>query len=105
MICTEATTEVEALRKALVEAEGKVVKEHAAREKLKARVNEVQQELQDAVKKSEALECDVSAREAELAKARQSAEEPGLRPRAPSRRSRRPGRSRRVRHLVCKASI
>ena len=51
MICIEATTEVEALRKALAEAEGKAVKEQAARKKLKARVNEVQQELQDAVRK------------------------------------------------------
>ena len=37
-------------------------------------MNEVQQELQDAVKKYEALEGDVSAREAELSKVRQSAE-------------------------------
>ena len=51
MICTEATSEVEALRKALVEAEGKAVKEQAARKKIKARVNEVQQELQDMVRK------------------------------------------------------
>ena len=69
------TTEVEALKKALAEAEGKAVKEQATRKKLKARVKKVQQELQDAVKTCEALECDVSAREAELAKARQSAEE------------------------------
>ena len=45
MICIEATTEVEALRKALAEAEGKAVKEQAARKKLKAWVSEVQQEL------------------------------------------------------------
>ena len=56
----EATTEVEALKEALPEAEGKDVKEQAARKKLKARVNEVQQELQDAVKKCEVLESDVS---------------------------------------------
>ena len=75
MICVGAMTEVEALKKALAEAEEKAAKEQAARKKLKARLNEVQQELQDAVKKCEALECDVSARETELAKARQSAEE------------------------------
>ena len=51
MICIGATTEVEALKKALAEAEGKAVKEQAARKKLKARVNEVQQELQDVVRK------------------------------------------------------
>ena len=75
MICVGATTEVEALKKALAEAEGKAVKEQAARKKLKARLNEVQRELQDAVKKYETLECDVSARETDLTKARQSAEE------------------------------
>ena len=74
MICVGATTEVEALKKALAEAEEKAAKEQAARKKVKARLNEVQQELQDAVKKCEALECDVSARETELTKARQSAE-------------------------------
>ena len=74
MICVGATTEVEALKKALAKAEEKTAKEQA-RKKLKARVNEVQQELHDAVKKCETLECDVSARETELAKARQSAEE------------------------------
>ena len=42
----EATTEVEALKEALAEAEGKAVKEQAARKKLKARANEIQQELQ-----------------------------------------------------------
>ena len=68
------TTEVEALKEALAEAEGKAVKEQAARKKLKARVNEVQQELQDAVRKCETLEHNVLAQEAELAKARKSAE-------------------------------
>ena len=53
MICIGATTEVEALKEALGEAKGKAVKEQAARKKLKARVNEVQQELQDAVTKCE----------------------------------------------------
>ena len=61
MICIEATTEVEALKKALAEAEEKAAKEQAARKKLKARLHEVHQELQDAVKKCDALEGDVSA--------------------------------------------
>ena len=69
-----ATTEVEALRKALGEAEEKAVQQQAARKNLKARVKEVQQELQDAVKKCETLENDASAQEAKLTKARQSAE-------------------------------
>ena len=74
MICTEATTEVEALRQALVEAGGKAVKEQAARKRLKVRVNEVQQELQDAVRKCETLEHNASAQEVELSEARKSAE-------------------------------
>ena len=74
MICIGATTEVEALKKALGEAEGKAVSEQAARKKLKARVNEIQQEHHDAVKKCETLERDASAKEAELSKARQSME-------------------------------
>ena len=73
IICTAAATEVEALRKALCEAEEKVVQQQAARKKLKARVKEVQQELQDAVQKCETLENGASAQKAELAKARQSA--------------------------------
>ena len=70
MMCTEATIEVEALKKALAEAEGKAVKEQAARKKLNARVNEVQQALEDVVKRCEALERDASVQETELAKAR-----------------------------------
>ena len=69
-----AATEVEALRKALGEAEEKAVQQQAARKKLEARVKEIQQELQDAVKKCETLEHDASAKEAELTKARQSTE-------------------------------
>ena len=74
IICVGATTEVEALTKALSVAEGKAVKEPAAHKKLKARLNEVQQELQDAAKKCDTLEGDVSAQETKLSKARQSAE-------------------------------
>ena len=62
-----------ALKKALAEAEDKAVKERAAREKHEARVGEVQQELQEAVKKYESLEHDSKTQGSELAKARQSA--------------------------------
>ena len=61
MICIGATTEVEALKKALGEAKEKVFQQQAARKKLEARVKEIQQELQDAVKKCETLEHDASA--------------------------------------------
>ena len=74
IICVGTATEVEALKNALTEAEGKAVQQQAARKKLKARVGEVQQELQDTVKKCEALEREASARETKLAKVRQSAE-------------------------------
>ena len=74
IICIGAMTEVEALKKALAEAEGKAVKEQAARKKLKARLNEVQQEIQDAVKRYETLEGEVLARQTVLSKARQSTE-------------------------------
>ena len=52
----------------------KVVQQQAARKKSKAWVKEIQQELQDAVKKCEALEHDASVQGTELAKARQSVE-------------------------------
>ena len=74
IVCVGATTKVAALKEALAEAEGKAIREQAARKKLKAPLNEVQQELQDAVKNYETLEGDVSAREIELSKARQSTE-------------------------------
>ena len=75
MIFVGAATEVEVLKKVLAEAKEKAAKEQAAREKHEARLDEAQQELQDAVKKCESLERDVSAQEIELAKARQSREE------------------------------
>ena len=61
IIFVGAATEVEVRKKALAEAEERAAKEQAAREKHEARVGEVQQELQDAVKKCESLERDVSA--------------------------------------------
>ena len=64
---------METLKKALAEAEERAAKEQAAREKHEARVGEVQQELQDAVKKCESLERNIADQESELAKASQSA--------------------------------
>ena len=66
---------METLKKALAEAKESVAKEQAARKKHEARVGEVQQELQDAVKKYESLERNIADHEFELAKARQSAHE------------------------------
>ena len=69
-----ATTEVAALKKALSEAEDKAAKERTEREKQEARVGEVQQELQDFVKKYESLERDSKTQGSELAKALESAQ-------------------------------
>ena len=66
-------TEAEALKRSLAEAEDRAAKEKAAHEKHEARVSEVQQELQDAVKKCESLEDDFKNQESKLAKAHQSA--------------------------------
>ena len=73
MIFVGAATEVETLKKVLAEAQERAAKEQAAREKHEARVGEVQQELQDAVRKCESLERNIADQESELAKARQSA--------------------------------
>ena len=67
-----AATEVETLKKALAEAEEKAAKEKAACEKHEARVSEVQQELQDTVKKCESLEHDLTDQNSELDKALQN---------------------------------
>ena len=69
-----ATTEVAALKEALSEAEDKAAKERTESEKHEARVGEVQQELQDFVKKYESLEHDSKTQGSELAKALESAQ-------------------------------
>ena len=66
---------MESLKNALAEAQKRAVKEQAAHEKHEARVGEVQQELQDTVKKCESLERKNADQESELSKARQSAQE------------------------------
>ena len=68
-----ATAEIEALKKAMAEAEKKTAREHALREKHEAMVIEVQQELQEAVKKCETLERSLTEKESKLTKARQAA--------------------------------
>ena len=68
-------TEVEALKKAQAEAEDKAAKEQSACEKHEARVKEVEQELQDAVKRCESLEHDSKTQDSELSKAHHSAQD------------------------------
>ena len=68
-----ATTEVAALKEALSETKDKAAKERTECEKQEARVGEVQQELQDSVKKYESLERDSKTQGSELAKALENA--------------------------------
>ena len=69
-----ATAEVAALKKALFEAEVKAAMERTKRERQEARIGEVQQELQDFVKKYESLERDSKMQGSELAKALENAQ-------------------------------
>ena len=67
-----ATNEVATLKEAVSAAECNAAGEQAEREKQKARVAEVQQELQALVEKHESLEHDSKTRESELASALES---------------------------------
>ena len=67
--------DVEALKSALAAANKEADKERAARQKHEARLDEVQQELTDAIKKCESLERKVSDQESDLTAALQSAKE------------------------------
>ena len=68
-----ATTEVATLKEAVSVAKRNAAAERTEREKQEARVAEVQQELQDLVKKHESLERDSKTQESELATALESA--------------------------------
>ena len=98
-------TEVEALKKAVAEAEKKATTEQALRQKYEARAIKVEQELQEAVKKCETLEQSLTEKESELTKAHQATSDARGKPKAPCRGSKRRGRSQRVRLFPCKASI
>ena len=65
-------TEVEALKKAVAEAEKKAATEQALREKHEARVIKAEQELQEDVRKCETLEQSLTEKESELTKAHQA---------------------------------
>ena len=84
-----ATNEVATLKEPVSAAERNAAAERTKREKQEARVAEVQQELQDLVKKHESLEHDSKTRESELATALESAKPLRPKPTRPSRRLRR----------------
>ena len=67
-----AMIEVEALKKAVAEAEKKAAPEQALREKHEARVIKAEQELQEAVRKCETLEQSLTEKESKLARAHQA---------------------------------
>ena len=98
-------TEVEALKRAVAEAEKKAAIERTLREKHEARVIKAEQELQEAVRKCETLEQSLTEKESELTKERQAASDARGKPKAPCRGSKRRERSRRVRLFPCKARI
>ena len=62
-----ASAEIEALKKAVAEADSKAAAEQALREKHEAMVIEAERELLEAVKKSEGLEQSLVGKESELA--------------------------------------
>ena len=68
-------SEVEALKNALAKAKKDAEGERAARQKHESWVEEVQQELRDAINKCESLERKITNQDVELAKALQSAQE------------------------------
>ena len=68
-------SEVKALKSALAEAKKEAEEERSARLKHESRVEEVQQELKDAISKCESLERKILDQKSELAKALQSAQE------------------------------
>ena len=70
-----ANAEIEALKKAMAEADEKAAVEQALHEKHEARVIEAERELQEAAKKSEALEQRLVGKESELALDLQAAED------------------------------
>ena len=65
--------EVETLKNTLAEAKKEVEDERATHQKHESRVEEVQQELRDAISKFESLERKITDQDAELAKALQGA--------------------------------
>ena len=73
LLIVGATTEVATLKQALSVTEKKAAAERTEREKLEARVGEVQQELQALMKKHESLELESKTQASELAAALETA--------------------------------
>ena len=95
------TSEVGALKSELAEAKKEVEEERSSHLKHESRVEEVQQELKDAMSKCESLERKISDQNSKLTKALQSAKEARIEAQgAPAGRSERLSKSWRVRPLT-----
>ena len=70
-----ACVKIEALKKAVAEADNKAAAEQALREKHEARVVEAERELQEAMKKSETLEQSLERAEEELGRVKKQLED------------------------------
>ena len=99
------TSEVEALKSALAEAKKEVDKERTAHQKHEARLEEVQQELKDAIVIVSPWSARCRIKNLILLQCSKVQRRPGLKPEVPIRRSTRPRRSRLVRLLICKANM
>ena len=85
MAIVGATSEVAALKQALVEAEKRAATERTEREKYEAEVGKVRQELQALMEKHESLELDSKTRASELGWLLKMPSLPRPNPRRPSR--------------------
>ena len=102
MLIVDAS-EVETLKNPLAEAKKEVEEERATHQKHESRLEEVQQELRDAISKCESLELRIKM--PKLLRPSKVRRRHGLKPKAPVGRSKRPRRSRRVRPLICRENL
>ena len=75
MYALGASAKFEALKKVVAEGNEKAAAEHALHEKHEAKVIQDERELQEAVKKSDALEQSLAGKESELSQALQTMED------------------------------
>ena len=102
---TVDASEVEALKSALAEAKKEADEERAARQKHEARLDEVQQELKDAISKCESLERKVSDQDSELATMIRSVKEARVEAQGACWEIREANKLRRVRPLICRENL
>ena len=98
-------SEAKALKSVLAEAKNEADEERAARQKHESRLDEVQQELKDAIKKYEPCSARCRIETPNLLRRSKVRRRTGLKPKAPVGRSERPSRSRWVRPLICKTNL